>query len=299
MMRRSSRQTPEKATNQLELLYDELEETEDLLEPLRDAQSEALGSEVADYKKKMEALGDGEIAPFRLSLLRREIRRLKTKAESLANDSFVVGTSLLRNEMDQIEQVLRPLKGNEAEALQSVKEATKKKLGSVSKQDVPALREEIDGLKEQAEALATRSFLRGEIERIEKIIDSTKSNRSKRNEAASLEQEKEDRKKELRSVDAYGLAALRKDIRDLKERAEALSDRESWFARLRRASGFIWLGIIPLVIVIYAIAITIWQWRAKPTIQAFFMETATAQTATAAAMPTATATLFPTPTPSP
>lgn len=299
MMRRSSRQTPEKATNQLELLYDELEETEDLLEPLRGAQSEALGSEVADYKKKMEALGDGEIAPFRLSLLRREIRRLKTKAESLANDSFVVGTSLLRNEMDQIEQVLRPLKGNEAEALQSVKEATKKKLGSVSKQDVPALREEIDGLKEQAEALATRSFLRGEIERIEKIIDSTKSNRSKRNEAASLEQEKEDRKKELRSVDAYGLAALRKDIRDLKERAEALSDRESWFARLRRASGFIWLGIIPLVIVIYAIAITIWQWRAKPTIQAFFMETATAQTATAAAMPTATATLFPTPTPSP
>ena len=299
MMSRSSRRTPEKANNELEFLYDELEEIENLLEPLRDAQSDALRSQSADQKKKLESLGDGELSSFRLSLLRREIHRLKTKAESLANNSLVVGTSLLRNEIDEIEQLLTPLKGNEAEAVQSVKEASKKKLGSVSKKDLPALQEEIHGLKEQAEALAIRSFLRNEIEAVEKILASIKSNRFKRNEVSTLETEKEDKKKELRSVDAYGLAALRKDIRDLKERAEALANREGWFARLRRASGLVWLAIIPLAVVIYAMFVTFWQWRAKPIIQELYLGTATAQTATAAAMPTATATLFPTPTPTP
>jgi chromosome segregation ATPase len=300
MMRRSSsRRTPDKAPNELEFLYDELEEIESILEPLRDAQSDSLRAQAEASKKKLESLGDGELSAFRLSLLRREIRKLKARAESLANNSLVVGASILRNELDEIEQILQPLKDDEAEALQSIKEASKKRLESASKKDLPTLQEEIYSLKEQAEALATKSFLSGEIEAIDKILDSIKGNLFKRTEVGSLEKEKKDKKKELRSADEHGLASLRRDIRDLKERAEALAYREGWFVRFRRESALVWLGIIPLIVAIYASFITIWQWLEKPKIEVFYMQTATAQTATAQAMPSPTRTSMPTSTPTP
>jgi hypothetical protein len=280
-------------------LYDEIEEIETVLEPLRDVQADLLRTQAAEHKKRIESLGEGEVSSFRLSLLQRGVSKLKARAEALANNSLVMGASLLRNEMDQIERILQPLNSEEAGALQAVKEATKKKLESVSKKDLPALQQEIKTLKEQAEVLATRSFLLGEIQRIEKTLGSLKSNRFKRAEASSLQEEQEDKKNAVRSAGVGGLASLRKDIRDLKERTEELANREGWFARIGQASALVWLAIIPLIVAIYAITIAIWQWREKPRIEAFRLETATAQTATAQAMPTATGIFLPTSTPNP
>ena len=298
MMRKSSaRRTPDKTYDALEILYDEIEEIESILEPLRDPQSDSLRSQAADHKKKLESLGDGELSSFKLSLLKRDIHKLKARAESLANNSLLVGTSFLRNEIDEIEQILEPLNNVEAEALGSEKEISKKKLESVSKNNLPALQEEIRSLKERAETLAIKSFLLSEIDAVEKILASIKGNRFKRTEASALEDEKKDKKKELRSAGEYRLASLRKDIRNLKERAETLANREGWFARFGRAPALAWLGIIPLIVAIYASFIAIWQWLEKPKIQEYYMETATAQTATAQAMPTAAETSAPVGTP--
>jgi len=285
----SSQQTDNEANNELESLFDKIDEIEQGLEPLRDAQSDLLRSQTEDKKKKLESLADGELSPLKLSFLRKEIGKLKERAESLANNSFIVATSFLQSEVDEIEQALEPLKNADANALRSEKEASKQKLTSVNKTDLPSLREEIRNIKERTGALVTQSFLSAEIELIEKILASIKDNRSKRTELRSLELEKEAKKKKLQSADEYGLASLRKDIGKLKERAESLAAKESWFARLKRVSIVVWLWIIPLLIAIYTGYIAIWQGVKQPTIQAIQLETSTAQTATAAVLQTETA----------
>src|SRR5829696_6878125 len=153
----SSSERPDNETpNELGILFEEIDEIEKMLEPLNNAESESLRSQVEDKKMKLEAMDEGGLSPFRLSVLRRDISRLKARAESMANNSLVVTTSFLRNQIEEIEKILEPLKVADADALRSEKEDTKKKLETVVKTDVPSLQDAIRNLKERAEILATR-----------------------------------------------------------------------------------------------------------------------------------------------
>jgi hypothetical protein len=308
MIRRSSsRRTPNEAQVELEALFDDIDEIEKLLEPLQGEQAASLRSQLEDKRKKLESVDDEESSSFKLAFLRREVRKLKTSAEALADDSFVTSTSLLVNQLDEIGKTLEPMQDPDSQALQYQLEDKKKKLASVSKKELPGLHKEILALKERADTLSTKSFLINEIGRIDKILGSAKSRPFiRRSELESLEKEKNDKRKRLQSADESELASLRKEIDKLKEDVDAFVTRESWRARLGRISAIAWLLIIPCLILAYSGWVASWQWRVQPTIQTFQMQTATANTATAAVMQTATgavnqtatAQAFP-PTPSP
>ena len=289
----SSERPDDQKHNELEILFDEIDEIEKMLEPLNNAESESLLSQAEDKKKKLEAMDEGGLSPFRLSVLRRDISRLKARAESMANNSLVVTTSFLRNQMEEIEKILEPLKDADADALRSEKEDTKKKLETVVKTDVPSLQEAVRNLKERTEILATRSFLLGEIDLIEKMLVSMRVNPSKSAQLKSLESETGDKKKSLQSADDYELSALRKEINKIKERAESLDSRESWLVRLGKVSVLVWLMIIPLLIALYTGYIAILQWNSQEEIRDF------AITQTAQAMPTPIETATPTLAPVP
>jgi len=295
----SSSERPDDEThNELEILFEEIDEIEKMLEPLNNAESDSLRSQTEDQRKKLDSLDEGGLSPFRLSAPRREISRLKARAESMANNSLVVTTSYLRNQIEEIEKVLEPLKDADADALRSEKEETKKKLESVVKTDLPSLQEAIRNLKERTELLATRSFLLGEIGVIEKMLVSIRVNPSKRTQLKSLEAEKEDKKRNLQSADDYELAALRKEINKIKERVESLATRESWLVRLGKVSVLVWLAIIPLLIAIYTGYIAILQRNSQTEIRDYAItQTAVAATQTemASATETATPTLAPIP----
>ena len=216
----SSERPDDETTNEPETLFEVIDEIEKMLEPLNNVESDSLRSQTEDKKKKLESLDDDDLSSFRLSILRKEISRLKARAESMANNSLIVTTSFLRNEIEEVEKVLDTVKDSEADSLRSEKEDTKKKLETVVKTDIPSLREAIRNLKERAEILATRSFLLGEIGIIEKMLVSIKANPSKHAELTSLEREKEDKKNRLQVTDEYELASLRKEISKIKERAE-------------------------------------------------------------------------------
>jgi len=187
----------------------------------------------------------------------------------------------LFEEIDEIEKILEPLKAAESDSLRSEMEEQKKNLESVDKTALPSLQEEIRNIKESAETLVTKSFLSDEIDLIEKMLVSIKVNRLKRAELNFLELEKEVKKKRLQSADEYELAALRKEIGKIKERAESLASRESWPVRLSRVSVLVWLGFIPLLIALYTGYLAILQWQNQPQIRRF-------ATQTAEAMPTVT-----------
>lgn len=290
----SSSERPDNEThNELEILFEEIDEIEKMLEPLNNAESESLRSQAEDKKKKLEAMDEGGLSPFRLSVLRRDISRLKARAESMANNSLVVTTSFLRNQIEEIEKILEPLKDADADALRSEKEDTKKKLETVVKTDVPSLQEAVRNLKERTEILATRSFLLGEIDLIEKMLVSIRVNPSKSAQLKSLESEKEDKKRSLQSADDYELAALRKEINKIKERAESLASRESWLVRLGKVSVLVWLGIIPLLIALYTGYVAILQRNSQKEIRDY-AATQTAVSATQSAMPITTETATPT-----
>lgn len=292
----SSERPDDKTTNELETLFEEIDEIEKMLEPLNNAESDSLRSQTEDKKKKLESLDDKDLSSFRLSVLRKEISRLKAKSESMANNSLIVTTSFLQNEIGEIEKILKPLNDAESDSLRSEKEDKKKKLESVDKKDLPSLREEVRNLKEKTEILATRSFLLGEIGIIEKILVSIKADPSKRAELSSLEQEKEGKKNRLQVADEYELASLRKEISKIKERAESLVTKESLLVRLSRVSVLFWLGIIPLLIAIYAGYIAIVQWNSQPQIRDYAItQTAVAATQTAMSSATETPTITPTP----
>jgi hypothetical protein len=286
----SSKRVGDASNNELETLFEEIDEIEKLLEPLNNAESDSLRSQTEDKKKKLESLDDDDLSSFRLSFLRKEVSRLKARAEAMANNSLIVTTSFLRNEIDEIEKILEPLKAAESDSLRSEMEDKKKKLESVDKTALPSLQEAIRNIKESAETLVTKSFLSDEIDIIEKMLVSIRGNRLKRSELNSLELEKEDKKKRLQSADEYELAALRKEIGKIKEKAESLASRENWLVRLSRVSVLAWLGFIPLLIAIYASYIAIVQWNSQTIIHNY-------ATQTAQAMPTPTETLTPTPTP--
>jgi len=288
----SSKRAGNKTNNELETLFDDIDEIEKMLEPLNNAESNSLRSQTEDQKKRLESLDDDDLSSFRLSILRKQISRLKARAESMANNSLIVTTSFLRNEIDELEKILKPLKAAESDSLRSEMEDKKKKLESVDKTALPSLQEEIRNIKERAETLVTKSFLSDEIGLLEKMLVSIKGIRRKRAELNSLELQKEDKKKRLETADEYELADLRKELGKLKERAEALASRESWLVRLSRVSVLVWLGIIPLLLAIYASYMAIVQWNSQPRIHDY-------ATQTAQAMPTATETPIPPPTPVP
>jgi hypothetical protein len=282
----SSKRAGDETDNDLEALFEDIDEIEKMLEPLNNAESDSLRSQTEDKKKKLELLDDSALSSVRLRLLRKEISKLKARAESLATNSLIVTTSFLRNEIDEIEKILEPLKDAESDSLRSEKEDQKKKLESIDKKELPAIQEEIHDIKERAEALVTKSFLLGEIGVIEKMLVSIRVNPLKRAELKSLEDEKEDKKKRLQSVHEYELVTLRKEISKMKERAESLATKESWLAKLSRVSILVWLGIIPLLIAIYAGYIAIVQWNSQDLIHDY-------ATQTAEAMPTPTETPIP------
>ena len=288
--RPSSKRAGNETNNELETLFEEIDEIEKILEPLNNAESNSLRSQAEDKKTKLESLDDDDLSSFRLSFLRKEISRLKARAESMANNSLIVTTSFLRNEIDEIEKILEPLKAAESDSLRSEMEDKKKHLESVDKTALPSLQEEIRTLKESAETLITKSFLSDEIDLIEKMLVSIKVNRLKRAELNSLELEKEDKKKRLQSADEYELATLRKEIGKIKEKAESLASRESWPVRLSRVSVLVWLGFIPLLIALYIGYLAILQWQNQPQIRRL-------ATQTAQAMPTVTPSTTATPAP--
>ena len=291
----SSERPDDETTNELETLFEEIDEIEKMLEPLNNVESDSLRSQTEDKKKKLESLDDDDLSSFRLSILRKEISRLKARAESMANNSLIVTTSFLRNEIEEVEKVLDTVKDSEADSLRSEKEDTKKKLETVVKTDIPSLREAIRNLKERAEILATRSFLLGEIGIIEKMLVSIKANPSKRAELTSLEREKEDKKNRLQVTDEYELASLRKEISKIKERAESLVTQEGWLVRLSKVLVLVLLGIIPLLLAIYVAYIAIVQSNSQPIIHDYATQTAVSATQTA--MLSATETPIPMPSP--
>ena len=291
----SSKRAGDETNNELETLFEEIDEIEKILEPLKEAQSDSLRAQAEDKKKKLESLDNGELSSFRLSLLRKEISKLKARAETMANNSLIVTTSFLRNEIDEIEEILEPLKDAESDSLRSEKEDKKRKLESIDKKELPAIQEEIHNIKERAETLVTKSFLLGEIGVIEKMLVSIRVNPLERAELRSLEEEKEDTKKRLQSGDDYELVSLRKEISKMKERAESLASRESWLAKLSRVSILVWLWIIPLLVAIYASYIAILQWNSQPQIRDY----ATTQTAEAMRTLTPSATEAPATTSTP
>jgi predicted AAA+ superfamily ATPase len=292
----SSKQAGDETNNELETLFEEIDEIEKILEPLNNAESDSLRSQTEDKKKKLELLDDSALSSIRLRLLRKEISKLKARAESLANNSFIVTTSFLRNELDEIEKILEPIKDAESDTLRLEKEDKRKKLESIDKKELPAIQKEIHNIKERAEILVTKSFLSGEIDVIEKILVSMKGNPLKSAELKSLEDEKEKKKERLQSVDENELVSLRKEISKMKERAESLASKESWLVRLSQVSVLVWLGIIPLLLVLYTGYVAILQWNSQPVIHIYATETAVAVTQTAQAMPTPTETPIPTPT---
>jgi hypothetical protein len=287
----SSKRAGDETNNEVETLFEEIDEIENILEPLNNAESDSLRSQIEDKKKKLESLDDDKLSSFKLSFLRKEISRLKARAESLASRSFVSLTSFLQNEIGEIEKMLEPLNDAESDSLRSEKEGKKKKLESVDKKDLPSLQEEVHNIKERAETLVTKSFLLGEVDLIEKMLVSIRVNPSKHAELKSLELEKEDKKRSLQSADEYELAVMRKEINKLKERVESLATRESWLVRLSRVSVLVWLGFIPLLIAIYASYIAIVQWNSQPQIRDY----AATQTSEAMPTPTLIATEAPTP----
>src|SRR5688572_2149990 len=278
----SSKRVGDETNNEVETLFEEIDEIENILAPLNNAESDSLRSQIEDKKKKLESLDDDKLSSFKLSFLRKETSRLKARAESLASRSFVSITSFLQNEIGEIEKILEPLHDAESDSLRSEKEGKKKNLESVDKKDLPSLQEAVLNIKERAETLVTKSFLLGEVDLIEKMLGSIRVNPSKHAELKSLELEKEDKKRSLQSADEYELAILRKEINKIKERAESLASRESWLVRLSRVSVLVWLGIIPLLIVLYISYLAVLQWNSQPQIRDY------ATTQTAEAMPTVT-----------
>lgn len=285
MIRRSSsRRTPSEAQADLDALFDDIDEIERMLEPLQGAQADSLRTQLEDKRKKLELVDNEEIASFRLAVLRKETSRLRTKAEALANNSISASTSGLHNQLDDIGRSLETIQETDAEALRLQLEDKKNKLGSVDKKELPSLQNEILALKERADYLSTKSFLFNEIGRIENTLVTAKSKPFyKRSEWESLEAEKNEKKARLKSADETELVSLRKEINELKDSAESFADRETWREKLSRVSPFIWLGFIPLIIVIYAGVIAVVQWNNQGIINTY-------ATRTAKAMPTATVT---------
>jgi hypothetical protein len=59
-----------------------------------------------------------------------------------------------------------------------------------------------------------------------------------------------------------------KEVDEIEERAELLVTRPGLFERIESVSVFVWLSILPLLILIYASWIAIWQRGHQPEIRA-------------------------------
>lgn len=119
-----------------------------------------------------------------------------------------------------------------------------------------------------------QSFLRGEVDDIEKTL-----NRVKSPKADGLRAETKRAKESLESAgngeSAYlVLASLRRDIVAMKERAETLATKPGF---LERIPPPLWLAIVPLLLVIYIIYLAIVQRVEQPQIISFATQTAAVQ----------------------
>jgi hypothetical protein len=103
-----------------------------------------------------------------------------------------------------------------------------------------------------------------------------------------LRSEINDRKQKLASLEDNELSSFRQGLTKIREGAETLIIQPSFAPRLRSMSALIWISIIPLLILIYATSVAIWQRDHQKEIHEI-------ATMTASAMPTATATLAATP----
>lgn len=120
------------------LLLREIDDIEQTLELLKGHEAASLKSETEDRRKILSSFTGDD-----LSTLRKEINTLTIK-------------SFLLKEIDEIETILKPLKGDEAASLKSEIEDKKKSLKSLDDSRLASARREIGMLKEKAQSLVSK-----------------------------------------------------------------------------------------------------------------------------------------------
>ena len=181
--------------------------------------------------------------------------------------------SRILEQIGNIAKILKLLKDKESDPSSPEKEEIRKNVASLdaeienqkkrvdflTEKDIPSLQKDIEQIKEKADALATRSFLTHEIGLIGMLLGSARVGFLKRAQLASLRSAINDRKQKLASLQDNELSFFRQDLTKIREGAETLIIQPSFAPRLRSMSALVWLSIIPLLILIYASSIAIWQ----------------------------------------
>jgi len=279
----SSKPTGDKMKNAektLESLLEEIYYIEQLLEPFGSPEATALRAETNENKKKLESLDDSEASVFRLFSLKKDMDRIKDKAESLAKNSAKNTRTFLTKEIEYLEKKLEVLESAEATPLKAETKNVKDKLSSSNESELSALQNDIG-------KLTTQSFLLKEIEDLEKKLEPLAGV-----EATTLKSEIAGIKGRLISIEGDELFYLRKETGKIKERAMQLATKQTWWDKFQKWRSTLpvtaWLAVIPALVALYIITMITWQWVEQPVIQTFQVETATAQTATVAVVQTET-----------
>ena len=285
-------------------LFEEIDTVEKILDPLKGPESDSLRSELQDKTKTLESLNENELSSYKFRILIREVDKIKKKAEELAASPLQAMKSRILEQIGNIAKTLPPLKDKESDpsspeqeeilnnvaSLEAEIENQKKRVDFLTEKDIPSLKKDIEQIKEKADALATRSFLTHETGLIGRLLDSARVGFFKRTQLDFLRSEINDRKQKLASLQDNELSSFRQDLTKIREGAETLIIQPSFAPRLRSMSALIWLSIIPLLILIYASWIAIWQRGHQTEIHA-------TATFIASAMPSATLPAAPSATP--
>jgi hypothetical protein len=285
-------------------LFEEIDMIEKILDPLKGSESDSLRSALKDKTKTLESLNENELTSYKFRILIRDVDKIKKKAEELAASPLQAMKSRILEQIGNIAKILKLLRDKESDPSSPEKEEIRKNVASLeaeienqikrvdflTEKDLPSLQKDVQKIKEKADALATRSFLTHEIGLIGMLLGSARVGFLKRAQLDFLRSEINDRKQKLASLQDYELSSFRQDLTKIREGAETLIIQPSFAPRLRSMSALVWLSIIPLLILLYASSIAIWQRGHQTEIHA-------TATYIASAMPSAT--LLPAPSATP
>jgi uncharacterized phage infection (PIP) family protein YhgE len=246
-------------------LFEEIDAIEELLDSMKGSESDSLRSELQDKTKTLEALNENELSSYKFRILLREVDKIKKKADELAASPLQAMKSRILEQIGNIARILKPLKDNASDpaspeqeeirknvaALETEIENQKKQVDVLNEKDLPGLQNDVEQIKEKADALATRSFLTHEVGLIAKLLSSTRVGFLKRKQLASLRSKINDRKERLASLQDHELSSFRQDLNKIREGAETLIIQPSVAPRLRSMSALIWLGLIPFLLFVY------------------------------------------------
>lgn len=254
-------------------LFEDIDAIEEILEPFKGTEPDSLRAELQDKTKRLEALSESELSSYKFSILKREVNKLKKKAETLASTPLMVMKSRLSGNLGTIENTLTSIKNKKLAAagperekiIQAVdvllKELTdqQESVDALTEKQFSDLQTKIDQLETKVDTLATRSFLTNEIGLLGKILESARVGLFRRGKLSQLVEEVKQQQQRLTTLTDDELVSFRHTIGEIKERSETLIIHPSLTSMIQSGAAIFLLAIIPVALVLYMLVTIRWQ----------------------------------------